>query len=361
MHHDVDDDELNERRILIRKQSNKQQDDNSLYYLLTKQPENSRELSKNPADRVVAEGDLNLERTFVANYENLAKRRLAKWTQDDAGTDIVNDVAIDTKQKDNKTTVDNNNNNVPKLASNDDRCCYMTVYDQNMNRLEMVFGRKRSKHRPSTSLRPGYSGFFRPTEEASITQQHQQPQPTKEQRQPDEIIVKQRVVAGSKQLMTDNNTSERDEFRVAGVKKDFSPLFHNEYSNYDYKCDRAIENDIRYKHQRPRAHTKLHNKTDNNSESKLNRMNHPDCTCGSHYLLGETYDTNNNRNIVAKSAKERTDIQINNNVADINRDSTSTRKKQPRKRKRKVKSKRSYQDGKQQKSEPDDGNLACSD
>lgn len=175
------------------------------------------EIAERPRDNIVFEGEMDLRTTFETSYENLAKMRLDYWKQrqqiasieDEAqqeqgvsveelierdqleALDGYDELEVEQEQKPDQLTfadenliddaipteshpsqvIDNANEEADKLCVSSRELNYnqpyidpdlssIIVYDANMNRLEKVGVRKRSKYRPSTSLRTGARGLF---------------------------------------------------------------------------------------------------------------------------------------------------------------------------------------------------------
>lgn len=177
------------------------------------------EIAKKPRDNIMFRGDMDLKTTFETSYEALAKMRLEYWKKyqefrDQSGQSPPSCMAADEPSKASVSVVhlhpakvqssprpatvqpapdqpvsqtcesaldestrgqpaENCEQSPPVLAmqpaSHTCRCSGQVidsdlspiiVYDSNLNRLERVGIRKRSKHRPSTSLRAGARGLF---------------------------------------------------------------------------------------------------------------------------------------------------------------------------------------------------------
>lgn len=190
-------------------------DEDMLHVLVTRP-----EIAAKPRDNIIFEGDMDLKTTFETSYENLAKMRLDYWKQrqqagglgeqglqqeqgmsaenslrrdrfssmaESSGSEAELDEPKDLKDDnellngtvpaESKLTevFDEANEEITKLSSElggqrdsksssqpyiDPDLSSIIVYDANMNRLEKVGVRKRSKYRPSTSLRTGARGLF---------------------------------------------------------------------------------------------------------------------------------------------------------------------------------------------------------
>lgn len=192
-----------------------QEIDEDMLHVLVTRPE----IASKPRDNIVFEGDMDLKTTFETSYENLAKMRLGYWKQrqqagglgeqglqQEQGVSAENslrrdrfssmvessdsEVELDEPKyhKDDELlkgtipaesnpneAIDGADGDAMKLSSEaesrsnskpssqpyiDPDLSSIIVYDANMNRLEKVGVRKRSKYRPSTSLRTGARGLF---------------------------------------------------------------------------------------------------------------------------------------------------------------------------------------------------------
>lgn len=206
-----------QRKVDSRGDSDLNMKDQDLVHVFVTRPE----IAGKPRDNIVFEGDMDLKTTFETSYENLAKLRLNHWKQhqqtgrseqdlnhnhhhhdyqqqqQQQGVSVeelierdlsstINDESSDSEANIHftankveslngtvqansshpKQVLDGANEETGKLFNPthqpfiDPDLSSIFVYNENMNRLDKVGVRKRSKYRPSTSLRTGARGLF---------------------------------------------------------------------------------------------------------------------------------------------------------------------------------------------------------